>query len=164
VLYDGHLWGSFFATSASVAATLTGLLFVALSINLQRILTHPLLPQRAAETLATFAMVLFTALIGLIPEQSGHALGLEMLGLSLPVWIASTLLQRRVLRPDTRSPPHWKVVRIVALQLAALPFVVGSVGLILHAGGGLGWIAAGTVLALATGILNAWVLMVEIVR
>jgi hypothetical protein len=164
VLYDGHVWGGFFAASASVAATLTGLLFVALSINLQRILAHPSLPQRAAETLATFAMVLLTALIGLIPEQSGHALGLEILGPSLIVWIASTVLQRRVLRPDTVSRSGWKVFRIVALQLAALPFVVGSLGLIFHAAGGLGWIAAGTLLALTLGILNAWVLMVEIVR
>jgi hypothetical protein len=164
VLYDGHLWGSFFATSASVAATLTGLLFVALSINLQRIVAHPLLPQRAAETLATFGMVLLTALIGLIPEQSGHALGVEILGPTLPVWIIATVRQRRVLRPDTVSRPGWKIFRIVALQLGALPFVVGSLGLIFHAGGGLGWIAAGTLLSLAIGILNAWVLMVEIVR
>ena len=33
-------WASFFGSAASVAATLTGLLVVAISINLARILEH----------------------------------------------------------------------------------------------------------------------------
>ena len=49
--YDIAGWTGFLAAAAGVAATLTGLLFVAVSINLARILEFPGLPERAAETI-----------------------------------------------------------------------------------------------------------------
>ena len=51
--YNPADWASFFTALISAAAALTGLLFVAVSINLDRILKGGrFLPARAAETLA----------------------------------------------------------------------------------------------------------------
>src|SRR5262249_51640091 len=44
-------WDSFFVAQVSASAALTGLVFVALSINLQRIMNFPQLVDRAAEAL-----------------------------------------------------------------------------------------------------------------
>jgi modulator of FtsH protease len=41
---------------------------------------------------------------------------------------------------------------------------LGAVSIVADAGGGLYWIAAGIVLATAGAVLNAWVLLVEILR
>ena len=51
------------------AATLTGLLFVAVSINLQRILQYPNLPGRAAQTLVMFSVPLVFSIFVLVPGQ-----------------------------------------------------------------------------------------------
>jgi hypothetical protein len=51
--YDPAAWQAFCQALVGAAAALTGLLFVAVSINLERILKRPdFLPPRAAETLA----------------------------------------------------------------------------------------------------------------
>ena len=53
----------------------------------------------------------------------------------------------------------------VVLALAGTaPFVVGAISLIAEAGGGLYWILAGIVGAVCSAALNAWVLLVEILR
>jgi modulator of FtsH protease len=44
-------WHTFFSTQAEVSAALTGLVFVALSINLKQILSLPGLADRAGEAL-----------------------------------------------------------------------------------------------------------------
>ena len=51
-LYDLAEWDSFFVAEVGAAAALTGLLFVAVSNNLDRILQFPKLPSRAAETMS----------------------------------------------------------------------------------------------------------------
>jgi hypothetical protein len=42
--------------------------------------------------------------------------------------------------------------------------VVGSASLIAETGGGLYWIVAGMVFAIAGAVANAWVLLIEILR
>ncbi len=50
--YHASSWGSFFVAETGASAALAGLLFVAMSINLRRILEFPSLPGRAGETIA----------------------------------------------------------------------------------------------------------------
>src|SRR6266704_2360240 len=58
---------------------LTGLLFVAVSINLKQILELPTLPTRAAETLSIMIGRLLLSVFMLVPGQSDAALGAEIL-------------------------------------------------------------------------------------
>jgi hypothetical protein len=48
--------------------------------------------------------------------------------------------------------------------VAVLPFLVAGVSLLLRAGGGLHWLVPGVVLCLVVAVLNAWVLLIEILR
>ena len=49
--YSPLVWHDFFVGTIGASAALTGLLFVAISINLEQILKYPQLPGRAAVTL-----------------------------------------------------------------------------------------------------------------
>lgn len=79
VAYDPEQWHDLFVAVAGASAALLGLLFVAVSINLERILSYKGLPERALETLLLLLGVLLVAIVGLIPEQSHVALGIELL-------------------------------------------------------------------------------------
>ena len=48
--------------------------------------------------------------------------------------------------------------------VAVLPLLAAGVSLLLHAGGGLYWLVPGLVLCLVVAVLDAWVLLIEILR
>jgi hypothetical protein len=77
--YNPADWASFFTALISAAAALTGLLFVAVSINLDRILKGGrFLPARAAETLAVLLLVVIGSAVTLIPQDT-RLIGIEVL-------------------------------------------------------------------------------------
>ena len=49
-------------------------------------------------------------------------------------------------------------------QLATLPVIVAGASLVSQRGGGLYWLVPGIVLLLGVGVINAWVLLIEILR
>jgi hypothetical protein len=62
------------------------------------------------------------------------------------------------------NPLRWTLGNLPILLFPALAFVGGGVSLLAGSGGGLYWILAGGVLTFVGASVNAWVLLVEIVR
>jgi modulator of FtsH protease len=73
--YSAAEWESLFVAEAGASAALAGLLFVALSINLERILKGTGLPGRAGEAIVLLLTVLVVSTFGLVPGQSPRVLG-----------------------------------------------------------------------------------------
>ncbi len=156
-------WESFFVAQTGAFAALAGLVVVALSINLEKIISMPGLPGRAAEAITLMVLPVFTGLTALVPTQGLRTLGLEYLVIG--VGAAGIVIQ--VLRgaPDDDREREFKEVAMRPIALVAVaPTVVA--GLLLAGGNssGLDWVAAGTLLCLFAGIVDAWVLLVEILR
>ena len=76
-------WSNFFAAEVGAIAALTGLIVVAVSINLTRILAFAQLPARAGESLVILISALLIAGFGLFPGQPVAAFGAETLGIGL---------------------------------------------------------------------------------
>jgi modulator of FtsH protease len=76
----------------AASAALSGLIFVAVSINLQRILQYGSLPRRVLKALCMLCLVLFVSTLGLVPGQSSRVLGFELVGLGVlgVVWVLIT--------------------------------------------------------------------------
>src|ERR1700683_4140939 len=81
-------WQTFLSVQASAAATLTGLVFVAVSINLSRIIAIPGLPGRARDSLVQLLQVFFVSTAARVPRQPAALLAGEVLGISVVSWIA----------------------------------------------------------------------------
>jgi len=73
----------FLARKSARPAVLTELIFVAVSINLKRILEYPALPLRALEALYMLTLVLITSTVVLIPSQPELLIALELLVVGL---------------------------------------------------------------------------------
>ena len=69
-------------TGYAAGDTLAGLLFVAVSINLKRILEFPSLPARAGQTLMLFVTPLLTGLFLVVPGQPAAVLAAELIATS----------------------------------------------------------------------------------
>jgi hypothetical protein len=162
IAYSPRAWNELFVASAGASAALTGLLFVAVSVNIERILQFPGLPERALQTLLLLLSVVVISLIGLIPGQTTTALGIELLAVSIgfaaPIgWTLTKTV------PGGRE--HARIAFHLALVLpGTLPLMIGAVSMLAHGGGGLYWIVAGIVGAVLGASVNAWVLLVEILR
>jgi hypothetical protein len=97
-------WTGFFAAVTGAAAALAGLLFVAVSINLQELLKpkNASLPGRAAETLAMVLFVVVSAALVLVP-QATWLLGAEILVIAIPL---TAVTVRNQVRYRRQYPEH----------------------------------------------------------
>ncbi len=161
--YDPSEWSDLFVAAAGASAALAGLVFVAVSINLDRILKFPGLPDRALQTVLMLVSVVVFSLVGLSPGQSRTALGLELTAVAIFFTLFIGVLGIRS-RPPSGAPLCWVAGRLALVALATLPFLIGGFSVLSGAGGGLYWIGAGIILAVMAGVSNAWVLLVEILR
>jgi hypothetical protein len=157
-------WQTFFSAQTTVGAALTGLVFVALSINLKQILAYPGLPGRAAEALLVLLVPVFVGLIGVLPQDSLRALGGELLGLNVIAWSLVSALLLRGHKTMKQRPRRERAIRSVGTQVALLPGLVAGGLLVAGNPGGLWWQAAGLGLCIALGVSDAWILLVEILR
>lgn len=162
--YDPHEWVEFGVAVAGAAAVLAGLVFVSVSINLEKVLEIHGLPGRAGESIVMFAGVLILSICLLMPGQSRTALGVELVVGGALLMTLLVLIALPGLNRPTRQPFSWRITRIVLALAASVPVILAGVSLLAEAGGGLYWLAAAFMLALAAGIANAWVLLVEVVR
>ena len=157
-------WANFFGAEAGAAESLTGLVIVAISINLSRILSFPQLPGRAIETLAMLVGVLLVSSVGLAPGQPKAALGMEIFAIGFAMWLVSVTTSMRDRGEPVPGKAWAPALRLLVGQLASVPFVIAGVAVALWGAGGLIWILAGTLFCLFAGVMHAWVLLVEVVR
>jgi len=88
------------------AAVLAGLVFLAVSINIGRIMAIPGLPGRAGESVIFFLGVLVESALLLIPGQSATALGIELLvSAGMPGCSSSRSSGTNGIARSTANPP-----------------------------------------------------------
>jgi hypothetical protein len=149
---------------AGAAATLTGLVFVSVSINLARILSVPGLPGRAFDALLQLLQVFFISSFALVPHQSAQLLAAEILTIALLSLTGQMMSQARYARLKSDHPRSWLVIRIVLSLMATLPFCLGGVMLLLGFPAWTSGLVFGAVISFFAAVMGAWILLVEILR
>jgi hypothetical protein len=150
-------WHDFFLAMAGTAGVLTGLVFVAVSINLQEIVSEPGsgLPGRAAEALILLVSVLTASVLLLVPGQGRGTVGALVLAVGLATWGCVVVIQVLrlqywgTMRPDLRQA---FVLRVVLGQIATLPLVVAGVAVLAVGLEGLYLLVAGMIFSILSGL------------
>ena len=161
--YRPDAWHDLAVATVGATAALTGLLFVAVSINLDRILEYPSLPRRAAATLTLLLALLAAGVLVLVPGQPVPALAAELAVTGLVLTLTGVAEVGR----DPRGADSRRIPRVLPAVLVLLPaaaLLAAAATLLLGHGGGLYWLAGALVGGIAAACVNAWVLLVEIRR
>jgi hypothetical protein len=157
-------WSEFLTAAAGSAAALAGLLFVAISMNLARIIEIPGVSGRAGEAIILLSGTLAAMLIALIPHLSASQLGIAVLVIAVATWAVPIAVQAQSIRARTYIRPSYAVSRAMMHQAATLPGILAGLSLCGVLPGGLTWLAAGAIISMLVAIHSAWVLLVEILR
>jgi hypothetical protein len=157
-------WNDFFTAQVGASAALAGLIFVGLSINMSKIVSSPILPNRALQALLVLITALVISSVMLVPGQSIAQAGVEVLFTGVVAWLANTYLNAQGL--IKRDPQYRRtyIYNIVLTQVASVPYVVGGVVLFAIGGPGVYWLALAILASFLKAITDAWVLLVEINR
>jgi hypothetical protein len=150
-------WQSFAVMIGGASGALTGLLFVAVSLNAARIAEHRALRASAAQTLVLFLVPLVMAAALLVPGQPAWVLGVELIATGLGASL--TLLVTRPGR-HAMSESDRNLVGIFDRRdtnvIVMLLFVAGGAGLVAGMAAGLYLLFPASLIAFISGVVNAW--------
>ena len=156
-------WHDFYTLAGGAAATLLGLLFVAVSLNL-RLFTDPAHPDLQSEAVSTFSSFLYLvliALVALMPDLDPEGLAWPFLIFSL-IELVNT--QREVGRARRLLGSGWRGYLLeLAPTLCYLGVAAAAAAALL---GSEGWLTSGWMVAIVATLLgsstgNAWELLLR---
>jgi hypothetical protein len=159
-------WGAFATVVGAAAASLTGLLFVAVSIRTNVIARSQELRNRAAQTLTLFVTVLFITILLSIPGQSNRVLGAEFVALACITGVIQVILDRRA-RADAAASDagaHSIASTLDAIAPNAVTsslLVVAGALLCFGVNAGLDVLVLPVLAALAGGVASAWLVLTK---
>jgi hypothetical protein len=158
--YTTATWLTFGETLAAVAGALTGLLFVAVSVNSDVLAASRRLRSRAAQTLVLFMTSVLIAVL-LVAPQPPAALGSELLALAVVSGTTLLILDRRAGHSTDRGVASY-IERFSPNTITAVLVGVAGLTFLVHAGGGLYWLIPAAMASLLGGVVNAWLFLVRV--
>lgn len=152
-------WNDFFVMVGGGSAALTGLIFVAMSINTEGMVRNKTHRNRAINMLSGFSAIFMACSLALLGDQNLVTLGFEWLLL----WLIATIIFVRgyvVAIRSGMSSIGLTASRLAGATVCYLVEVAGAVLLILGHGTGLYIAAVGAIVLFAFLISGAWLLII----
>ena len=157
-------WTDFNVALVGATAALVGLVIVAMSVNIVKIMASTGLPPRAASSIATLGLAIVAGALGLVPGQPVDLYGWEVLVGAL----VTAVFQVHSMRVIAGEAGVSVTDRVLKSSMGVVPiaaFLVGAVLIIAGApSAGLIAVGIGSVLAIVAAIIMAWVVLVEVLR
>ena len=157
-------WANYFIATGTAAATLTGLIFLGVSLSLTRILEMNHLPGRALGSVVLLTNILIISSFCLIPGQPVFWLGCEISIIGVVLWVFLTRLAIKMHRNSLVEYRKYYVQNQLFTQAAIIPYLVAGVFLILKLNAGFYWLVPGITFSFIKALVDSWVLLVEINR
>lgn len=157
-------WQNFFVAEVGASASLAGLIFVGLSINISKIIGAPRLPARAIQALMVLLMVFVVSLLLLVPGQSILALGIEVAAVGVTGWAANTRFDIINYRATDKKFQRSYFGIAFLDQTSLLFYIIAGVATVFIGQSGIYLLVPATILSFLKAVIDAWVLLVEINR
>ena len=154
--YHPEAWHELYVTLGGVLAALTGLLFVATSLHVEKIAKTPHWARRIFANTFSLIGALIETLLVLIP-QPPHWLGTELIVTNLFFLL---FLMLPLIRSWIATVPGLPPLRLFAGTAAWLLGAAGGAGLVFHEGGGMFLVTASCIVLIWVCVWNAWSLLI----
>ena len=155
-------WDTFAEICGGAAATMTGLLFVAVSIRIASIARSQELRNRAAQTLSLFGMVLIISVLIAIPGQAYRTLGAELVVLGVIAGTGLAVLDRRAKGDRSNQAIAPALELATPTTITSLLLLAAGVVLVLGVHAGLYVLVGPVLVALIGGVTSAWLFLTKI--
>jgi len=156
-------WSEFNVAMAGASAALAGLVIVAASVNIDKIVRAGTLTARLGAAIASLVLALVASAVGLMPELNLTWYGIIVLVSA----IAAGVFQLHATRVIVSDPEPAQRARLAKSVLGFLPvagYIAASVALMMGSSSGLVLAAVGCLLAIVAAIIVSWVVLVEVLR
>ena len=158
-------WLPFLNVVATISASLTGLLFIGISVSLAKLLEHEYLPGIALQAVLLLALQLATALCGIAPVTTTSVrFASGIAGCTAAAAIIVAVIQTRSWRHVT---PEFRraVAGLAVLTDVTLVFQITiAIALLLTGWTALALLLPAMLLTLCVALINAWLVLVEVHR
>jgi len=150
-------WTGFAEMIGGASGALTGLLFVAVSLNASRIGGHRGLRASAVQTLVLFMAPLVMAAVLLTPDQRDWALGPELIAIGgVTSWILLSIRRVKQAQPDEEQRLMAVFDSRVPNVMVMLLFAASGVIVVCGQPDGLYLLLPAALVAQISGVVNAW--------
>lgn len=156
-------WSNFNVAMAGASAALAGLVIVAASVNIDKIVRAGTLTARLAAAIATLVLALVASAAGLIPAITPLSYGLVIVVAA----VGAGWFQVHATRIIMRDPDPAQRARIPKSILGLLPvaaYLTSAIMMLAGQPSSLLFAAAGCLLAIVSAILVSWIVLVEVLR
>jgi hypothetical protein len=162
-VYNPEQWNNFFVLVGTGAAALTGLVFVAISINLKGVAKDATHRYRAINMLSGFTAVFIVSALALMGHQTHRTLGIEWLIVSL---LAAAINTNGYIQGFSPAGSRYalSLVRIVGGSACYLGQLIGSSMLYFGSGSGAYIAAIALIVNFLFLVSGSWLLILGTLR
>lgn len=157
-MYDASIWKDYFVMVGAGAATLAGLVFVAMTLHLQEIVSHPVHRHRARTILAGLTAVFLRCGLVLMGGQTRQAVAVEIIAVLV---VVEVLLYRSTVNAFLAAD-RTVLLRAVGSFATLVLEQLGAVVLFLGATWGLYVVGVGMLSSFVFMVSGAWLLLVGV--
>jgi hypothetical protein len=158
-IYSPEQWNNFFVLVGTGSATLAGLVFVAMTINLKEAAKDATHRYRAINMLSGFTSVFILSALALMGNQTPRALGVEWLIVSL---LAAAINTNGYIQAFRQHSSRYALspFRIIGGSACYLGEIVGSVMVFLGSAAGIDVIAIALIVNFYFLVSGSWLLVI----
>lgn len=156
-------WSEFNVAMVGATAALAGLVIVAASVNVEKIVRSRSLTARLAAGIAALVLALIASALGLVPDVDERWYGAVIVVAAAIAGVFQGHATRQIMR-DPEPAQRMRVGKSVLGFLPIAAYVVAGVAMLLVHPAGLVLAAVGCLVAIAAAILISWIALVEVLR
>ncbi len=154
--YHPEAWHELYVMLGGAVAALTGLLFVATSLHVEKINQTPHWKRRVFANTFSLIAVLIECIL-LLAAQPTNWLGVELIVLNLFMLV---FFMVPLIRSWIATVKGWPPIRLFAGTAAWIIGAGGGAGLVVHAGGGMLLVTLSCIILVWVCMWNAWSLLI----